>query len=311
VNFAYDVASEDAPVDNLLAQAIEEKSLPSLAGTLAPKHAEYQGLQQALQKYRQSAAGSSQNEIALIELNMARLRQLPSDLGKRHIRVNIPDYKLSVIEDGNEILTMGVVVGKVETPTPAFSANMTHVVFSPYWNIPESILTKETLPKVLEDENYLDRQNIEIVRLSGGQREIVDPSEIDWSTLTPRSGYRFRQKPGAGNSLGLVKFMLPNSFDVYLHDTPADSLFKLAERDFSHGCVRLERPLDLAKYVLKDQPQWTEKKINDAMHGGDETTVHLTEPLPVHIVYLTARPRPDGSVEFLKDIYNLDEAPNA
>jgi murein L,D-transpeptidase YcbB/YkuD len=311
INFAFDVAPKDAAVGDLVAQAIERDSLPSLADNVAPKLAEYQGLRQALQKYRQSQTPAAPNDIHLIELNMARLRSLPSDLGKRYIRVNIPEYRLAVMEDNREVLSMNVVVGKAETATPAFSANMTHVVFSPYWNIPESILTKETLPKVLEDESYIDRQNIEIVRVGGGKREVVDPSEIEWSDVTAKSGYHFRQKPGAGNSLGLVKFMLPNPYDVYLHDTPADSLFKLAERDFSHGCVRLERPMDLAKYVLRDQPKWTEEKIKAAMHSGEETHVTLGEPLPVHLIYITAWPRPDGTVEFLKDVYNLDEGPNA
>jgi murein L,D-transpeptidase YcbB/YkuD len=311
VNFAFDISGKDAPVEHIVSQTIEEDSLPSLADKLAPTHAEYQGLQQALQKYRQSATPPPENEVQTIALNLARLRQLPADLGKRYIRVNIPSYKLAVVEDGREVLTMAVVVGKEETQTPAFSADMTHVVFSPYWNIPESILTKETLPKVFEDETYLERQNIEVVRVSDGQREVVDPSEIDWDDLTARSGYHFRQKPGAGNSLGLVKFMMPNPHDVYLHDTPADSLFKLAERDFSHGCVRLEQPLELAKYVLRDQPQWTEEKIKAAMQSGDETTAKLPESLPVHLIYITAWPRPDGTVEFLKDIYNLDEGPRA
>jgi murein L,D-transpeptidase YcbB/YkuD len=302
VRFAFDVAGPHDFVEERLTRAIDEDALPALADQLAPKHVEYRNLMRGLQQYEGPQEGLRQ-----IRLNMQRLRELPEDLGDRYIRVNIPEYRLAVIENGNEVLSMNVVVGKVETPTPTLNSKMTHIVFSPYWNIPESILTKETLPHAVRDENYLARQNIEIIRVSDGAHEIVNPSEIDWSDAATAKEYRFRQKPGAANSLGLVKFMFPNKYNVYLHDTPADSLFQRAERDFSHGCVRVELPMELTTYLLADQPKWTERAIKSAMHSGDEQTVKLSKPIPVHILYLTAWGTPDGTVHFAKDIYQKDE----
>jgi L,D-transpeptidase YcbB len=179
--------------------------------------------------------------IAQIEANLERLRWLPSDMGTRHIVVNIPAYELQVHE-GNEIpLTMKVVVGTNANRTPLFSDLIETVVFSPYWNIPESIATKEILPKIMKDPDYRLRQNIEVVKV-GKRTEVVDPAKINWNDAPANFQYQLRQKPGPKNSLGLVKFLFPNEFNVYLHDTPADNLFDRFTRNFSHGCVRVERP---------------------------------------------------------------------
>jgi len=160
---------------------------------------------------------------------------------------------------------------------------MTTVVFSPYWHIPSDILQKEILPKAQKDPGYLERNNIE----------------------ADEQGGRYRQRPGKGNSLGLVKFIFPNHFNVYLHDTPAQALFNRIERDFSHGCVRLDRPVDLAKYVLRDQPEWTDEKIDAAMHAGTERSVALKQPLPIYLVYFTAWEE-NGALERVPDVYGLD-----
>ena len=301
VKFAFDIAGQHDHVERVLSDVIAEDALTTAADRLAPAHVEYRNLQRALQTFQ----GPS-DQVEKIKLNLNRIRRMPVDLGARYIRVNVPEYRMHVIEDGREALSMNVVVGRPQTPTPIFSDAMTHIVFSPYWNIPQSILKNETLPKVFEDENYLIRQNIEVIRVSDGQHQVVDPSEIDWSDPQSRRRFHFRQRPGVRNSLGLVKFMFPNKFDVYLHDTPADNLFKLDERDLSHGCVRLEKPLELAAYLLRDEPQWSEQKIKAAMHSGRERSVKLSEPIPVHIMYLTAWGTPEGGVEFAEDVYNLD-----
>jgi murein L,D-transpeptidase YcbB/YkuD len=306
LRFAHDLAGprkREPSVENVVAKAIESRNPLTIVDELAPKHAEYRGLQHTLTRLRQT---TDELTIRQLENNMARLRQLPADLGNRYIRVNIPEYRLDVVENGAAALTMRIVVGKEETPTPVFSSKMTHLVFSPYWNVPDSILTNEMLPQLLQNRNFFAQQRIEVVRVSGGRAVVVDPSSIDWSTVSANSGYQLRQLPGAHNSLGLVKFMLPNKHNVYLHDTPADSLFLRSERDFSHGCVRLERPLELALYLLRDRPEWTKEKIEAAMHSGSEKTVNLNEPLPVHIMYLTASVAADGTLTFLKDIYRLD-----
>ena len=238
--------------------------------------------------------------VRQIELNLERWRWMPRNLGDRYVLVNIPEMRLNVWERDTVGLTMRVVVGKKDTPTPIFDGRMTYLAFSPYWNVPPDIAKNETLPSLMKDAGFLDRMNMEVVDKAGNT---IDPSTIDGSG--PGS-YRFRQRPGASNSLGLVKFMFPNQFNVYLHDTPADALFARASRAFSHGCVRLEQPQTLAEYVLRDQPEWTPERISGAMNGGQERTVSLKAPLPVYIGYWTASVTPDGLVQFRKDVYGMD-----
>ncbi len=238
--------------------------------------------------------------ISQITLNLERWRWLPRDLGERHIIVNIPEYRLEVWEGNQVPLTMRVVVGKQDTQTPIFSDVMTHIVFSPYWNVPDNIAQGETLPEILKDPGFLDRNNMEVLDADG---KPIDPRSVD---LADPAKYRFRQRPGAQNSLGLVKFMFPNQYNVYLHDTPMDSLFARASRSFSHGCVRLEHPLALAEYVLRDQPQWTRERIEEAMHGEQERTVKLRSAIPVYLGYWTARVSADGILQFRRDVYDID-----
>jgi murein L,D-transpeptidase YcbB/YkuD len=241
-----------------------------------------------------------ERRIEQITLNLERWRWLPRDLGDRYVLVNIPEYRLEVWDHGKVPVSMRVVVGKKDTPTPIFNDEMTYLVFAPYWNVPPDIASKETIPSVMKDPAFLDKANMEVVDRSG---DIVDPSSIDLS----RAGeYRFRQRPGGKNSLGYVKFMFPNQFNVYLHDTPADSLFARAARSFSHGCVRVEQPERLAEYVLHDQPEWTPQQIEAAMHGGQEKPVKLRESLPVYLGYFTARVSADGILQFRDDVYGID-----
>ena len=176
---------------------------------------------------------------------------------------------------------------------------MTHVVFSPYWNVPPGIAKDETIPRAANDPGFLARNNMEVVDASGA---VVDPYSVDWSNA---SGLRIRQRPGSGNALGGVKFIFPNNFDVYLHDTNATKLFDRIERGLSHGCVRVEEPHKLAQYVLRDQPEWTPEAIDAAMKSGQEHHVKLESPLPVYILYKTAWVH-DGGVRFLKDLYGHD-----
>jgi L,D-transpeptidase YcbB len=238
--------------------------------------------------------------IRQIELNMERWRWLPRDLGDPHILVNIPEMRLDVFERGTARLTMRVVVGKPDTQTPIFNDKMTYLVFSPMWNVPDDIAEKETLPAALNDPGFLSRMNMEVVDASGNH---VAPASID---LSSPEKYRFRQRPGGSNALGLVKFMFPNQFNVYLHDTPTDSLFARASRSFSHGCVRLEQPEKLAEYLLRDQPEWTAERIQEAMHAGEEKIVKLKAATPVYLGYWTARVTPDRQVQFRQDVYGID-----
>jgi murein L,D-transpeptidase YcbB/YkuD len=238
--------------------------------------------------------------IAQIELNMERARWLPDDLGARYVFVNVPEYRLEVRDHDRTPLAMRVVVGRKKSPTPAFSAAMTYLVFAPFWNVPANIAENETLPSALKDPEFLERTNMEVIDKRGRR---VDPDDVDLSDL---SEYRFRQRPGASNSLGLVKFMFPNAYNVYLHDTPADALFTRDARAFSHGCVRVEQPEKLAEYVLGDQPEWTPDRISDAMHASQHTIVRLREKIPVYITYFTARVSASGEVMFFRDVYGRD-----
>jgi len=246
--------------------------------------------------------------IAQIEFNMDRWRWMPNELGDRYLIVNIPAFRVDAVEHGRSVLGMRVVAGTKENPTPVLFDTLKYVVFSPYWNIPPDIADKETVPHALKDPAYLDKNNIEVVRGSGANATVVDPTTIDWNEGT--EGVRFRQKPGRGNSLGLVKFVFPNHFNVYLHGTPSQSLFERIERDFSHGCVRLERPADLAQYVLRDQPEWTRERIESAMEAGTEQTVNLKTPLPVYLVYFTAWEE-GGAIHFRQDVYGHDRRQRA
>jgi L,D-transpeptidase YcbB len=239
--------------------------------------------------------------IRQIELNLERWRWLPRELGDRYVLVNIPEYHLEVWEGDRVPMSMRVVVGKEDTPTPIFNDEMTYLVFSPYWNVPPSIAEGETLPAVLTDPGFLERTNMEVLDPDGN---VIDPETMD---LSDPALYRFRQRPGTSNSLGLVKFMFPNQYDVYLHDTPADSLFARASRSFSHGCVRVEDPLALAEYVLGDQPDWDRTRIKAAMNAHEERTVRLRRKLPVYLGYWTARVAGDGVVQFRKDVYGIDK----
>ena len=237
--------------------------------------------------------------VRQIGLNMERWRWIPPRHGRR-ILVNVPEYRLEVQDSSGIPLSMRVVVGKKDAQTPTFSGEMTYLVFAPFWNVPADIAEKETVPSLLKDAAFLQRTNMEIVDKRGRH---VDPDSVDLSDTTR---YRFRQRPGRTNSLGLVKFMFPNPYNVYLHDTPADALFTRDTRTFSHGCVRLEKPEQLAAYVLGDQPEWTEDRIREAMNGSEQKTVRLRENIPVYITYFTARASRDGGVMFFDDVYGRD-----
>jgi murein L,D-transpeptidase YcbB/YkuD len=227
------------------------------------------------------------DRIRQLQVNMERWRWLPATFGDRYILVNVPEFRLDLVEAGRTALTMRVIVGKEQSRTPAFSDKMTFIELNPSWNVPDSIAKAEILPKLASDPGYLARHNMEVVHEGGAER--------------------IRQRPGDDNPLGKIKFMFPNEFDIYLHDTPADHLFDKAERDFSHGCIRLEKPIELAAYLLKDDPKWTPEAIQAAIDSGENQTINLPRPIAVHILYWTAWVEPDGTVAFRKDIYGHDD----
>jgi len=231
---------------------------------------------------------------------------MPDDFGKNYFIVNIPLYHVYAVEDGKVVRDIRVVVGKPGHETPIFSDEMTTVVFSPYWNIPDSIAEGETAPAMAKNPQYLASHHIDVLRRGSGGETPVDPASIKWDDPSELKNLAFRQRPGADNALGHVKFLFPNPYNVYLHDTPADELFARPGRAFSHGCIRVEEPETLAMYVLRDYPEWPKEKILAAMNAGVEKQVALKEKIPVHIVYFTAWVDDKDGLHFQPDIYGYD-----
>lgn len=223
-----------------------------------------------------------------ILVNMNRMRWMPQEPEGLLILVNIPEFMLHIYDGKKDVMNMVVVVGKSGHNTTIFSDKLTSIVFSPYWNVPMSIVKKEILPAMQKNENYLAQHNMEI---TGGTEALPD----------------VRQKPGNDNSLGKVKFLFPNSFNIYFHDTPAKSLFDRDVRAFSHGCIRLSEPQKLAEFLLKDKTKWTSSKINEAMNSGTEQYVSVDDPVPVFITYYTAWVDKNHQLNFRSDIYGHDK----
>lgn len=294
------VAAKKVDLPARLSGAVSKGAVRESLESLAPTHQQYKGLQAALALEQQTPTGHADR----IRMNLERWRWAPRDLGDRYVLVNVPAYQMQVMEGDSPALAMRVIVGKPDAPTPLFSDRMTYVVFSPYWNIPPDILKNEALPHLAEDPDWLRRNNMEVVGTSG---DVVDASGIDWSDEQAVKAVRIRQAPGPENALGLVKFIFPNNFNVYLHDTPTDRLFFRDHRALSHGCIRVENPVALAHYVMRDRPEWTPERIATAMHANQEQTVTLKAPIPVHIGYWTAWVEPDGkTVTYTDDPYGID-----
>ncbi|MFO0990877.1 MAG: L,D-transpeptidase family protein [Hyphomicrobiales bacterium] len=244
------------------------------------------------------------DRIRQMELNLERRRWMDDDLGDYYIFVNVADQELKVVKNDKTIHTAKLVVGKPYSRTPVFSEKMKYIVINPYWNVPSSIANKEYLPKLKQDPGYLKRQNIRIFAGAGDDAAEVNPYSVNWKSLN-RMPYSLRQDAGGKNALGRVKFMFPNRFNVYLHDTPAKSLFDKDLRVFSHGCMRVQDPLDLAALLLAGQG-WDRSRIDVAVATGKQRVVNLEKPIPVHVTYLTAWVNKDGAVNFRRDVYNRD-----
>jgi len=250
--------------------------------------------------------------VRQIELTMERWRWMPAELVTAPIIVNIPQYRLFAFESTADsearIRQMDVIVGKAfnSTQTPVFAADMTYLIFRPYWEVPYDIALKEIVPAARTDPAVIERRRMQIVSGTGDTATLM-PNTAENVELVAHGTLRLRQQPGADNSLGLVKFMLPNPYNVYLHSTPAQSLFAESRRDFSHGCVRVSDPVGLAQYVLRDSPEWTREKIQAAMNGNNPVTVTLKNRIRVFIVYGTAVATEQGNILFFDDIYRHDE----
>jgi L,D-transpeptidase YcbB len=246
--------------------------------------------------------------VQQMQLALERWRWMPEDYQKAPIIVNIPEFRLRAYDkDFNVAVTMNVVVGNsFGHDTPVFADAMAQVVFRPYWAVPLSIVRSSLIPHILKSPAYLSKNGFEIV---DARQKAVGGGTVRNAVSQLRAGKLFiRQVPGPQNSLGLLLFLFPNSYSVYMHDTPATEAFAKSRRDFSHGCIRLEKPAELAAWVLRDNPGWNAERIHDAMNGSATQKIDLAHPIPVLLVYLTAVVLEDGLVHFFDDIYGHDKA---
>jgi L,D-transpeptidase YcbB len=246
-----------------------------------------------------------EHRIRQLERNMERWRWLPKELGERHILVNIAGFEMHVMEGDSSIFQSRVLVGQRYRKTPVFSDRMTYLVLNPTWTIPPGILEQDKLPLIRRDRGYLAQNNITVLAPNG---QAVDPATIDFDRLTGQTGLRFRMDPGPENPLGRVKFMFPNQYHVYLHDTPDHEDFDLPWGAVSSGCIRVERSMELTEYLLSDAPGWDRARIDRELQAPGERTLPLRNPIPIHILYWTAWVTPDGSVHFRPDVYERDAA---
>ena len=248
---------------------------------------------------------SPKERIEQIYINMERYRWLPHKMVGNYITVNIPEYKMYIYEEDTLAWEMNIIVGANSSGTTIFNDKLEYIVFSPYWIVPSSIIKNEIIPAMIKDSTYLSRNNMEL--FSFKSKETLHLESLDWGQYRTRDiPYGIRQLPGAGNSLGWVKFLFPNQYYIYFHDTPGKNLFSHTQRNFSHGCIRLSEPKKLAAYLLRNDSTWTEAYLDSVMYSMEETFVPLEEAIPVFITYLTSWVDTAGILQFRSDIYKHD-----
>ncbi len=248
---------------------------------------------------------SAEDRLQQISINLERLRWLPDDLGKRYIMINIANYRLTAVEDNKVKLDMRVIVGKAKRPTPSFSSKLTYIVYNPRWYVPHKLARLDLLPKQQKNPDFFNHENIRVYNLVNGIKVERDPDSIDWHTLTRRHfPYQLVQDPGKKNALGRLKFILPNPWNIYMHDTPSKYLFSQNERNFSSGCIRVEDPFALAKFSLGGTPIL--QPLVDEDKGNISHRTKLNNPLSVYAVYSTVWPDGDEII-FSPDSYQRDQ----
>ncbi|MBN1278790.1 MAG: L,D-transpeptidase family protein [Chlorobiaceae bacterium] len=246
---------------------------------------------------------SASERVDQIRLNLERYRWFISDVSPTYVLVNIPEFSLQYIENGNIRWSTRVIVGKPYRETPVFKADMQYIVFNPQWVIPPTILAKDALPAIRKNLSYLNRKRLQVIDSKG---MVVNPESINWSQYTGSNfPYRLQQSAGDHGALGRIKFMMPNKHIIYLHDTPTKDLFEKSSRTLSSGCIRVEKPLNLAELVLQDSVKWSRTAIESAIATGKTRTVYLPRRIPVFLLYLTAVAGGD-SVLFRQDVYQRD-----
>jgi L,D-transpeptidase YcbB len=252
------------------------------------------------------ALNTTPTELAdRLKVNMERFRWLPLHEPRKYIMVNIVNFDLVFIDGVDTIISMRAIVGKDSRETPVFDALMTYIVFSPSWTVPPTILKTDVIPQLIKGPGYLEEKNMKLLRNDGSE---IAYSDINWAKMSRNNfPYMVRQNPGEDNALGKVKFMFPNSYNIYIHDTPSRGYFARDDRAMSSGCIRIEKPFELACILLADSPGWTPEKIRTAMQQNKEQTARLISPVNVLMLYLTAWTDGNGHVQFRNDIYSRDE----
>jgi len=258
---------------------------------------------------------SINKRIRQLRINIERMRWLPRTLGEKHIIVNIPDYSLKLYDKKDILINMDVIIGKKEFPTPIFSNKMSFVVLNPYWRIPQKIAKEELLPQLLENPNYLEEQNIKLFTTWNHESPIIDERNIDWNIYvdndllgtSTKAPMRFIQVPSEINALGKMKFMFPNKYSIYLHDTPAKSLFKYKKRAFSHGCIRLKDPSALLTLLSSFNKNIDVEESEEILLAYTQASIKLNKKLPIHLVYLTSWVDENNNLQFRNDIYDYDK----
>jgi len=252
---------------------------------------------------------SAKERLRTIAINISRLRSEVKDFGDEYIIVNIPDFRMSFVKSGGDVLGMRVVVGRKRNPTPIFSSSMKYFEINPYWTVPSSIVKKEMLHRIQEDPDYLTSRGFKMYRSWKNGQKAADPFNVDWWQYSDDSNipYHFVKKPGKGNPLGFVKFMFPNSHAVYMHDTDEKRFFKSPVRAYSHGCIRLQRPQELLEYITTNYTNQSLDEIEKLKDSKKNHSIRLNRYIPVHIRYFTAWANEDGGVSFRDDIYGYDK----
>lgn len=255
---------------------------------------------------------SLEDRRRLVRANMERLRWLPDDLGPRHLFVNIASQMLQGVEWGRPVLSMPVVVGRPKRPTPQLHSEIRTIVLNPTWSIPETVLTKDVLPKIAEDLAYLTQNRIQVFAGWGREAPLLEPASIDWADVTAHpKKYRFRQLPGEDGALGRMKFDFANPEAIYLHDTPYKSVFRLTQRARSSGCIRLEDPMAVLRFLMTGQPRGANAQTRRAetlLASGQTRWVGIGPQVPLYLVYLTAFVDEAGRLNLRDDLYGLDAA---
>ena len=237
--------------------------------------------------------------------SLQKWQQIPKEVGARYIHINIPSYELRLVDNGQKILNMKVVVGKQTRPTPEVYSKVKTIVLNPTWNVPQKLAAEDIVPKQLNDPAYLKKHKIKIYKDWNRDGGPIDPSTLDWSEIWEQGfPYHFTQSPGNGNSLGKIKFLFDNRHSIYMHDTPKKYLFKKIKRAYSSGCIRLEKPFQLAEYFLQDNPKYDQHNVDQILQENKTKYISIKNPIPLHITYITAWVDDKGYVHFREDIYN-------